>query len=100
GRVLYPTPLTLLPTVGHSPELVKNTRYLLALLGPVLLAASIVLLGPRLRLTRRSSIALAGLAQLVGVVVVVACFAKQAEPGWQLAFFTVTLLAGAAAGAI
>ncbi len=100
SRMLYPAPPTLLPTVEHHPEPVEDTRYLLALLGPVLLATSIALLSPRLRLRPRPSIALTALAQVAGAAVVIACFAKQEESGWQMAFFTVPLLAAAAAGAI
>jgi hypothetical protein len=99
SRALYPAPIPVLPTVEHHPEALEDTRYLISLLAPVLLAASIALLTPRVRIPRRAAIATAGVAQLVALVVVVASLVKQREPGWQVGFFTVAQLAGAAAGA-
>lgn len=100
SRVLYPRALPVLPGVEHHPKPVESTRFLLTLLGPALLVASIVILGPRLRLARRRSIVLAGLMQLVAGAVVVACIVKQEEHGWSVAFFSVTQVAAAAVGAV
>ena len=94
--VLYLSTLPVLPTVEHNPEPVEGTRYLLSLLGPVLLAAGIALLARRLRIGRRTGAALAILAQLAGLGVVVACVVRQFGPAWQIEFFSVAQLAGAA----
>jgi hypothetical protein len=99
SEVLYPSPLPVLPTVEHNPEPVEGTRYLLALLGPVLLVAGIALAGPRLRLPRRAATVLALAAQLTSLAVVVACVVRQFGPDWQIEFFTLAQLAGAAVAA-
>src|SRR6185312_11606950 len=54
SHVLYPSTLPVLPTVEHNPEPVEDTRFLLSLLGPILLAGGLVLLAPRLRISRRA----------------------------------------------
>jgi hypothetical protein len=76
SRISFSRPSTLpvLPTVEHNPEPVEGTRYLLSLLGPVLLAAALVVVAPRLRLQlpRRVGTVLAVAAQLVGVAVIAA----------------------------
>jgi hypothetical protein len=100
SHVLYPSTLPVLPTVEHHPEPVEDTRYLLSLLGPVLLAASLLLLAPRLRLPRRTAAALAALAQLLGLVVVVACVVRQFGDDWRIEFFTVAQMAAAGVGAV
>jgi len=100
SHVLFPSTLPVLPTVEHNPEPVEDTRYLLALLGPVLLAASVVLLAPRLRVPRRARRPLAVAAQLAGVAVVAACFARQLGPDWRIEFFTVAQIAAAGVGAV
>jgi hypothetical protein len=94
--VLYPAPTPVLPTVEHNPEPVEGTRYLLSLLGPVLLVAAIALLAPRLRVGRRPGVALAVGAQLAGLAVVAVCIARQFGPAWQIEFFTEAQLAGGA----
>ncbi len=99
SRVLYATTLPVLPTVEHNPEPVEDTRYLLSLLGPVLLAAGIALAAPRLRIPRRLGRALALAAQLLGVAVVVACLARQFGDEWRIEFFTGAQVAAAAVGA-
>lgn len=97
SRVLYPaTPLPVLPTVEHNPEPVEGTRFLLSLLGPVLLAASIAFAAPRLRISRRVGRVIAVAAQLVGLGVVVACFVRQFGPDWRIEFFTEAQLVEAA----
>jgi hypothetical protein len=104
SHVLYPSTLPVLPAVEHNPEPVEDTRYLLALLGPVLLAAALMLTATRLRLQvpRRVAIPLAVLAQLVGVAVIAACFARQFGDEWRIEFFTLAqvLVAGVAAVAL
>lgn len=100
SRILYPRALPVLPGVEHHPKPVESTRFLLTLLGPVLLVGSIAILSPRLRLARRPGIVLAGLAQLAAGAVVVASIAKQEEPGWSVAFFSVAQVAAAAAAAV
>jgi hypothetical protein len=99
SHVLYGSTLPVLPTVEHNPEPVEDTRYLLALLGPVLLAAGIALVAPRLRIPRRAALALALVAQLVGLVVVVACFARQFGDEWRIEFFTPGQVVAAGVGA-
>ncbi|HZV73321.1 MAG TPA: hypothetical protein VFF79_06365 [Conexibacter sp.] len=100
SRVLYPATLPVLPTVEHNPEPVEDTRYLLSLLGPVLLAAGVALVAPRLRVPRRPGIALAGAAQLVGLGVVAACFVRQLGPRWRIGFFTWGQVAAAGVAAV
>ena len=100
SRVLYPSTLPLLPTVEHNPEPVEDTRFLLSLLGPVLLAASLVLLAPRLRVSRRAGAALALTAQLLALGVVVLSVARQFGPSWRIEFFTPAQLLVAAVGAV
>lgn len=98
SRVLYPAPMALLPTVEHNPEPLEGTRYLLSLLGPVLLAGAIALAATRLRMPRRTASALAVAAQLLGLGVVAVCIARQFEAQWQIEFFTAgQLVAGGAA---
>ncbi|HEU4700987.1 MAG TPA: hypothetical protein VFS37_00780 [Conexibacter sp.] len=98
SEALYPgTPLPVLPTVEANPEPVEQTRYLLSLLGPVLLAAALVLAVPRLPVSRRAGRALALAAQLLGLAVVVACVARQFGEEWRIEFFTVGQLVGAGA---
>lgn len=99
SRVLYPTTLPVLPTVEHNPEPLEDTRFLLSLLGPVLLAAALVLLAPRLRLPQRAGAALAIGAQLLGLGVVVLCVARQFGPSWRIEFFTPAQMVIAALGA-
>lgn len=100
SRVLYGTTLPVLPTVEHNPEPVEDTRYLLSLLGPVLLAAGIAFAAPRLRIPRRVGSALALGAQLIGLVVVVACFARQFGDEWRIEFFTAGQVVAAVIGAV
>jgi len=99
SHVLYPSrlPFTFLPNVVRRPEPVEGTRYALALLGPVLLAAGVALAWRRPpRLPPRAAAALALAAQLLGAGVVVACLVKQRERGWELAFFAPWQLAAGA----
>ncbi|HMJ04402.1 MAG TPA: hypothetical protein VK506_15785, partial [Conexibacter sp.] len=98
--VLYPDTLPVLPTVEHNPEPVEGTRYLLSLLGPLLLAAGIALVAPLRRIPRRTATALAVLAQIVGLAVVVTCVARQFGDEWQIEFFTAAQLAGAGVVAV
>jgi hypothetical protein len=100
SHVLYPSRIPVLPTVEHHPEAVEDTRYLIALLAPLLLVASILLLTPRVRIPRRPALVVAGAAQLIALGVVVASLVKQKEAGWQVGFFTVAQFAGAAAGMV
>ncbi|MFL5818376.1 MAG: hypothetical protein ACJ76L_12355 [Conexibacter sp.] len=106
SKVLYPSTLPVLPTVEHNPEPVEDTRYLLSLLGPVLFAAALTFAAPRLRLAqripRRAAIALAVVAQLVGIAVIAACFVRQFGDEWRIEFFTgaQVVVAGAAAVAL
>jgi len=106
SHVLYPSTLPVLPTVEHNPEPVEDTRYLLSLLGPVLLAAALTFAAPRLRLAQRiprgAAIALAVIAQLVGIAVIAACFVRQFGDSWRIEFFTLAqvLVAGVAAVAL
>jgi len=99
SHLIYPRPLPVLPTVEHNPEPVEDTRYLLSLLGPVLLAGGVVVLAPRLRVPRRTGQALALGAQLVALGVVVLCVARQFEAEWRIEFFTPAQLVAGAAGA-
>ncbi|HEX7289932.1 MAG TPA: hypothetical protein VF250_02285 [Conexibacter sp.] len=96
SHVLYGSPLPVLPTVERNPEPVEDTRYLLSLLGPVLLAAAVVF-AARLQLSRRVGTALAIAAQALGLAVVVACVVRQFGDEWRIEFFTTGQLAGAAA---
>jgi hypothetical protein len=110
SRVLYPSTLPVLPTVEHNPEPVEDTRYLLSLLGPVLLAAALTFPAPRLRLRlrlppaqrvpRRAVAALALLAQLAGLAVIAACFVRQFGDAWRIEFFTLAQVALAAFAAV
>jgi hypothetical protein len=103
SHVLYPSTSPVLPTVEHNPEPVEDTRYLLSLLGPVLLAVALTFAAPRLqfvqRIPRRAGIALAVVAQLVGLAVIVACIVRQFGDSWRIEFFTLAqvLVAGVAA---
>ena len=98
SHVLYPgAPLPVLPTVEANPEPVEDTRYLLSLLGPVLLAAALLFAVPRLTLSQRAGRVLAVVAQALGLVVIVACVVRQFGPSWRIEFFTVGQLVGAAA---
>jgi hypothetical protein len=99
SHVVYSGRVAVLAGVEHHPEPVEDTRYLLSLLGPVLLAAAVVLSAPRLRLSRRAAFAGAAAAQLVALAVIVACLVRQLEAGWQVGFFTLAQLVGAALGA-
>jgi hypothetical protein len=104
SHVVYPSTLPVLPTVEHNPEPVEDTRYLLSLLGPVLLAAALTVATPRLRLTqripRRAAIALAVVAQLVGIAVITACFVRQFGDEWRIEFFTLAQVAVAGVAAV
>jgi len=99
SHVLYPArlPFAFLPNVVRHPEPIEGTRYALALLGPVLLAAGIALARRRPpRLSARAAASAAAIAQTAGVAVVTACLVKQREAGWELAFFAPwQLVAGA-----
>lgn len=98
SHVLYPgDPLPVLPTVEANPEPVEETRYLLSLLGPLLLAAALVLAAPRLRVPRRAGRALALAAQGLALAVVVACVVRQFGDSWRIEFFTAGQVVGAAA---
>jgi len=98
SHVLYPgAPLPVLPTVEANPEPVEDTRYLLSLLGPVLLAAALLFAVPRLTLSQRAGRVLAVVAQALGLAVIVACVVRQFGPSWRIEFFTVGQLVGAAA---
>jgi hypothetical protein len=95
--VLYGKPLPVLPTVEHNPEPVEDTRYLLSLIGPVLLAAALALGAPRLRISGRTGSIVAVAAQVLGLAVVAACVARQFGPSWRIEFFTAGQLIGGAA---
>lgn len=98
SHVLYPgRPLPVLPTVEANPEPVEDTRYLLSLLGPILLAAALLLAAPRLAVSQRAGRALAVMAQGLGIAVVVLCVVRQFGPSWRIEFFTAGQLVGAAA---
>ncbi len=99
SHVLYPRTLPVLPTVEHNPEPVEDTRFLLSLLGPVLLAAGTVWLAPRLRLPRRAGAALALAAQLAGLGVIALCVVRQFGPSWRIEFFRPSQLVVGALGA-
>jgi len=99
SHVLYPSTLPVLPTVEHNPEPVEDTRFLLSLVGPLLLAGSLVLLAPRLRVPRRAGAALALAAQMLGLAVVVLCVVRQFGPSWRIEFFTPAQLVIGAVGA-
>jgi hypothetical protein len=101
SHVLYPgTPLPVLPTVEANPEPVEDTRYLLSLLGPVLLAAALALGAARLRISRRAGSVIAVAAQALGLAVIVACVVRQFGDEWRIEFFTVGQLVGAGALAV
>jgi len=100
SSALYPARIPVLPTVEHHPEALEDTRYLISLLAPLLLVASLALLAPRVRIARRAAIGIASAAQLAALGVVVAALVKQREPGWQVGFFTPAQFAGAAAGMV
>jgi hypothetical protein len=100
SHVLYPTTVAVLPTVEHNPEPVEDTRFLLSLLAPVLLIGSLVWLAPRVRLPERAGRALAIGAQLLGLAVVVLCFARQFGPSWRIEFFTAAQVAVGLVGAV
>jgi hypothetical protein len=95
--VLYPSTLPVLPTVEANPEPVEQTRFLLSLLGPVLLAGAVMLAAPRLPVSKRVAAPLALAAQALGLAVVVACVVRQFGNEWRIEFFTAGQLAGAAA---
>jgi hypothetical protein len=98
--VLYGDPLPVLPTVEANPEPVEQTRFLLSLLGPVLLAAALALAAPRLRVAKPVGTALALAAQALALAVVAACFARQFGDSWRIEFFTAGQVAAAGAGAV
>ena len=95
--VLYGDPLPVLPTVEANPEPVEQTRFLLSLLGPVLLAAAIALVAPRLRVSQPLARGLALAAQALGLALVVACVLRQFGDEWRIEFFTTWQLVGAGA---
>src|SRR5689334_16045832 len=98
SHVLYPgAPLPVLPTVEANPEPVEETRFLLSLLGPVLLAAAVTLAVPRLRVSARAGRLLALVAQALALAVVAACVVRQFGDSWRIEFFTRGQVAGAAA---
>jgi len=101
SHVLYPgRPLPVLPTVEANPEPVEDTRYLLSLLGPMLLAGALVLGAPRLRVSPRAGTALALVGQALGLAVVAACFVRQFGADWRIEFFTLAQVVGAGAIAV
>jgi len=101
SHVLYPgAPLPVLPTVEANPEPVEETRYLLSLLGPVLLAAALVFAVPRLTVSQGAGRALALVAQTLALALVVACVVRQFGASWRIEFFTVGQLVGAGVLAI
>jgi len=98
SHVLYPgRPLPVLPTVEANPEPVEDTRYLLSLLGPILLAVALLPAAPRLARSQRAGRALALAAQALGLAAIVLCVVRQFGPSWRIEFFTVGQLVGAAA---
>lgn len=98
--ILYPPTKPVLPTVEANPEPLEGTRFLLSLLGPLLLAAGIALAAPRVRIGQRAGRVLALVAQLAGASVVILCFARQFEDEWRIEFFTTAQVVGAAAIAV
>lgn len=100
SELLSPSTLPVLPTVEANPEPVEQMRYLLALLGPVLLAAAIALAAPRVHVSKPVATALAVAAQALGLAVVVACFARQFGDEWRIEFFTVAQVVAAGVGAV
>src|SRR4051794_32332722 len=78
SHVLYPAQpsFPLLPNVDHRPEPVEGARYVLALLGPLLLVGAVAWLGPRLRIVRRTAVTLAATVQVVVLAVVAASLVK------------------------
>ena len=91
--LLRPDPAreTLWPYLGARPETTQHGRMLAALLGPALLAATVLACGhPRLRARLRlrdATIRVASLAgQLAVILFVVACFAIQYELVWSADF--------------
>lgn len=99
SEALYGDPLPVLPTVEANPEPVEQTRFLLSLVGPILLAAAVALAAPRLRVSPRGGTALAVVAQALGLLVIVACFARQFGDEWRIEFFTAAQVVAAGAGA-
>ncbi|MGN6188134.1 MAG: hypothetical protein ACTHOE_04495 [Conexibacter sp.] len=98
SHVLYPgRPLPVLPTVEANPEPVEDTRYLLSLLAPLLLAGALVLAAPRVTVSRQAGRVLAYAAQALGLAVVALCVVRQFGASWRIEFFTVGQLVGAAA---
>ena len=95
--VLYGSPLPVLPTVEANPEPVEQTRFLLSLLGPVLLAAAIALVAPRLRISPPLARGLALAAQALGLALVVVCVLRQFGDEWRIEFFTAGQMVGAGA---
>jgi hypothetical protein len=89
SRLLYPAnlPFTLLPNLDARPEPVEGTRYLLSLTAPVLLIAAVALAARRLPLPARLARPGALAVQALAAALVLVCFVKQREAGWQLAFF-------------
>ncbi|HET6448933.1 MAG TPA: hypothetical protein VFG31_07460 [Conexibacter sp.] len=97
SRVLFPPPhLVFLPGETVTPEPLENARYLLALAGPVLLAATVLWASRRQivvpRLWARIGVAA---AQLALVALVVACLVTQHEERWGYSYFNWTTLAAA-----
>jgi hypothetical protein len=89
SRVLYPAqlPFTLLPNVNARPEPVEGTRYLLSLVAPLLLVAAVAFAARRMPLPQRPARVGVLTVQVLAAALIVACFVKQREAGWQLAFF-------------
>jgi hypothetical protein len=99
--VLYPSRPTieLLPDDPGSltPEPLEGTRYVIALLGPLLLALATVVLArarPRLDAHRRTQLIVA--TQVLVLALVAVCFAGQHAARWTLQYFTFTTLGVAA----
>jgi hypothetical protein len=98
--LVQPSTLPVLPTVEANPEPVEQTRFLLSLLGPVLLAGTIALATPRLRISRPVATALALAAQAIALGVVVFCFWRQFGDSWRIEFFTFGQVVGAGVVAV
>ncbi|HEX4806456.1 MAG TPA: hypothetical protein VFU94_11205, partial [Conexibacter sp.] len=83
------------------PEPLKDTRYLLLLLGPLLLALATVGVARRRRATPTRARALAvAAAQAAGAAFVAVCFLAQRDPRWGTSFFDDRALAVAALMAV
>jgi hypothetical protein len=100
GVVVPPPHLAFLPGEAASvtPEPLEDTRYLLALVGPLLLAGAIATSGRlRLALPPRWTAAGVALAQVVVLALVFACFRAQNQTRWGVSYFNPRTLAVAAA---